>query len=159
MSALVATPLSPADVLTVVVRDAVDTDWAYIEDSWAGSLRNNRYDGGDDDESFRPSDEPPPPRGWYQKIAQRVRELRTRGARFLVACDPSDQNQIIGWACFEKPIIHYVMVKVYFRGQGVARQLIAPLADQKTLWCSAWTRACTQINRTHPNILRKVLPC
>lgn len=155
MSALAAMPQPQPDVLTVVIRDAGGSDWPFIKDSWASSLRGNKRSDGDD---LTPTDAPLA-HGWYRKIKERVSGLRMRGATFLVACDPTDTSQIIGWVCFEKPVLHYVFVKIYFRGQGIARQLIAPMADQKTLLCSAWTGVCSKISRSHPGILRKVLPC
>lgn len=145
MSALVEMPQEQPDVLTVVIRDAEATDWPYIEDSWEKSLARAQRE--------------TPSRGWYDRLRLRIARLRERGARFLVASDPADKSQILGWACIERPVVHYVFVKLYFREQGIARQLTSGLADQPVLLCSEWTPTVSKIARRHPNLLRKVLPC
>lgn len=145
MSAHAATLSSPPpDVLTILVRPVTENDWPYIKDSWRTTLAL--------------AHNVPQNRGWRSKISMRIDRLFERGATFLVACDPDDHTHILGWACFEKPLIHYVLVKHVYRGQGIARQLLSAFADQAIIYCSEWTSYVTAIHRTH-TFLRKVLPC
>lgn len=143
MSAIAVT-VDP-DVLTVTVRDVRETDWPFIQSSWRIS-RVSVLD-------------KVPNSAWYSRMKQRFAGLVSRGAKFVVACDPEDQDQILGWACYEKPILHYAYVKGYFRGQGIARQLLAAFADQPLVWCSDWTPVVSEIQKRHPRILKRVLPC
>lgn len=128
MSANVATP---SDVLTVDFRPAGADDWAYITDSWARSSHTRS-----------------------SQIRHRIDRLRRRKATFLIACDPQERRQILGWACLEKPVLHYIFVKLPFRNQGIARQLLSSLADQRIILCTGWTSDARKIARKHPIIRR-----
>lgn len=50
------------------------------------------------------------------------RMLAAHGA--LVACSPSDDTVIMGWACLGGGGLHYVYVRHLYRNQGVATSLI-----------------------------------
>lgn len=133
-----------AEILPVAVRDANENDWPFITDSWEKSLVHNQR--------ARPS------RGWYDRLHLRIARLRERGATFKVAFNPRDPGQILGWVCYELPVVHYVFVKQYFRENGVARQLLASFAPYQTVLCSEWTPVLNKISKTH-SFIRKVLPC
>lgn len=132
------------DVLPVAVREANENDWPFITDSWEKSLSHNQRE--------RPN------RGWYDRLHLRIERLRERGATFKVAYNRNDPGQILGWACFEKPVVHYVFIKQYFRECGVARQLLADFASLRTVLCSEWVPVLNKIAKKHV-FLRKVLPC
>lgn len=130
------------DILTVKVRPTVKTDWPYIIGSWAGSLKRDHSRSA---------------KSLEQSIGERLIKLMARGATFLTACDPDNEGQILGWCCFEKPLIHYVFVKFYYRGQGIARQMLAELADCRLVYCTDWTDDATAVAKRHP-FLRKAKP-
>lgn len=137
---------APVDVLTVVIRDVEPGDWPFIDDSWVRSL------------AFCQRERPA--RGWFDRLHLRIARLKERGAKFKIAVDPDDRDQILGWACAEKPVVHYCFVKLPFREQGIARQLLAELdmADSRHVLCSEWTTYASKIDRRHPGVLRRILP-
>lgn len=55
-----------------------------------------------------------------------VREILARGAALLVACMPDDPETILGWACTEDGVVHYVFTKRDVRRVGIAKALLAP---------------------------------
>ncbi len=54
--------------------------------------------------------------------------LAREGVRLLVACDPQDENTILGWAVLEPGVLHYVFVKEGVRRLGIGTALIASLS-------------------------------
>jgi GNAT superfamily N-acetyltransferase len=64
-----------------------------------------------------------------------------------IACNPADNDQILGWACIERDIncCHFVAVLQPFRRQGIARTLLAGLREP--IRCSHWTSQCEGIQR------------
>ncbi len=129
------------EILEVDIYAASVNDWPYIEDSWVRSTfyntriaRRAHFD--------------------RTKILNRIALLRGAGAIFNVAT--ADKN-ILGWACFEVPVLHYVFVKEYYREQGIARQLLAPFGSQKVIWCSSWAPLVAKIAKEH-KYLRNTSP-
>ena len=56
-----------------------------------------------------------------------IRDILARsGTALLVACHPDDPEPILGWACSENGVLHYVFVKKDVRRVGVASALLAP---------------------------------
>jgi len=78
-------------------------------------------------------------------------------AKFVLAVDPEDAQHILGWLCHEGPSVHYVYVKSTYRGQGLARSLLAAagLGNASALYASHWTPAVNAIGAKYP-ILRCV---
>ena len=55
-----------------------------------------------------------------------IRDLLARAA-VLVACAEDDPDVIVGWSCTGPgDVVHYGWVKARFRGNGIARALLAP---------------------------------
>jgi hypothetical protein len=52
-------------------------------------------------------------------------QLLARGMKVVMAVNPSDPDQIIGWIAFEPGLLHFVFVKDILRRSGVAKQLMA----------------------------------
>jgi GNAT superfamily N-acetyltransferase len=80
---------------------------SYYRSPWAGVVPNNRY----------------------QEITREaVKQLRDRGAVFLVAARRDDPDQVLGWICFEAlddgRVVHYLYVKPGTRRMGVASELL-----------------------------------
>lgn len=58
-----------------------------------------------------------------------------------VAVDPEDSTLILGWIWYAHPhFLHYIYIREPFRGEGLALQLLSPLATQSKIFCSHWTR-------------------
>ena len=69
--------------------------------------------------------------GIYNHIIDRILER----SYVLIACDPTNSSEIMGWVCFEKVnddvnthltknvIVHYIYVKEPFRHFGIAHKL------------------------------------
>lgn len=57
-----------------------------------------------------------------------------------VACNPEDEDQIYGWACSNGTALHYVYVKMTFRGNGIAGALVREAVPG---WASVTTPVTT----------------
>jgi ribosomal protein S18 acetylase RimI-like enzyme len=69
----------------------------------------------------------------YTVTQRRVAELVLERARTLIGCAPDDEAAIYGWVCGEtqpsRIVLHYVWVKAFCRGQGVASRLLAEFLE------------------------------
>lgn len=45
-------------------------------------------------------------------------------SRIMIACSAEDEDQIFGWVCYEKGLLHYIYVKTTFRNMGIGRRLL-----------------------------------
>lgn len=104
----------------VVIRPAEADDFALVFGSWCSSYE--RYSRLADYVRHYVGQNPT---RVIDRIAKRIVE---RGARVDVASWADDPMVILGWACSEGQVLHYVWVRRDFRGQGIARQLVSPLA-------------------------------
>ena len=60
----------------------------------------------------------------YKRTQAMAIDLALASSEVLVACDPTDEDVVIGWICFRRPnVLHYVHVKHDFRGNGLGRAL------------------------------------
>lgn len=132
--------MTPQDVLTASTRSATRQDLPFIFDSYwrsyieyAGRPKNTQL----------------------QRLRDRMSLLWLR-ATFIVATDPSDTEQILGWICFEGSVVHYVYVKSAFRRQGIARTLFAAAGLTSAVNCTHWTAAASEISARHEGVLRCV---
>jgi RimJ/RimL family protein N-acetyltransferase len=97
------------------IRIAKDSDQAFIIDAWKRSFEGAPAVRGADREHYR------------QEMTRAIRRLLDR-ATVRVACDPKDEDTIVGFCAFTSPDpdhaeLHYVYVKRDFRGIGVMREL------------------------------------
>lgn len=102
------------------VRDGRESDLGFITNSWRESL----YIGAP---AVQQSD-----REHYKREMGRVFSKLLPTATVRVACDPSDEDTLLGFAVATGPELHYVYVrggdeKVSMRKLGVARKLIESL--------------------------------
>lgn len=102
-------------MIDILLRAPNNQDGSFILDSW---VRENReqYPNNLVDKSL-----------FYTEEKKIVKILITKSL-ILIACNPDDTDQIYGYLVFEKiediPIIHFLYVKLLFRENGVAKQLI-----------------------------------
>jgi hypothetical protein len=60
-----------------------------------------------------------------------VEKLLHRG-KTLVACTPEDPDTIIGWVCYEGPVLHYAWVKEPYRYSGMLTTILENLVLKET---------------------------
>lgn len=110
-----------------------DSDWPYIAKTWILGTTKGPVQGA--------------------RMSKRVNALRARGAWFLVACDPTNLDLILGWMAgeriwidndldgFRPEVLHYLYTKRQYRRQGVARSLLAvsDLASNTHILCTHWS--------------------
>jgi hypothetical protein len=128
------------------VRPARAEDIPFIFDNWLEGYRDAVV-----------------PRGgardrYYRQQRRRLTMLWNRGARFLVAVDPTEPDFLYGFICAELPLLHYVCVKKPFRGNGVALQLLAAagLGGASPLLVTHWTGVCDKLAIKRPALLKYV---
>jgi hypothetical protein len=131
--------------LEISIRSVRDSDWNFILSSWK--------------QSYRDSEPMVPNHIYFAEMHARIEHLKQGGARFLVACDPNDQDFIVGWLC-DTPdgALHYVYVRQSMRLADVAKRLSAQKMRARmgggSIVCTHWTKASEEINKKHPGVLR-----
>ena len=123
----------PLEPLVVEIRDATEADQPFIFDSWRHVYR------------FRK------PRRWddytYQDfMTDRMNRLFKRAVT-KVAHFPDHPDDLVGWACAEPPLLHYIFVKKVYQGQGVARLLLAHVGiiGHQNVYCTHWAPRQNQV--------------
>ena len=94
----------------------------FVIDTWIRSYRKSPYSKGIPTQIYYP----------YQRA---IIESLIDQSQTLVASNINDEDQLIGYICFEKttpPILHYLYVKKIFRRLGVAKQMLKQI-DQGDL--------------------------
>lgn len=79
----------------------------------------------------------------------------TEKHRLDVAVDPDNDDTILGYSWTGDGTLYYVYARELFRGQGIALQLLAPLASHSTIICPHWTRDFSKFAEGHP-IYRRI---
>lgn len=101
-------PFVPADFK--LVMDSWSKSWR--ESPWAGAIPNNRF---------------------HAVFTDAVAQLVERGAQFVVLCAAANEDQIIGWACYELvrdgTALHYLYVKDPFRRRGLGAELVQAVKE------------------------------
>lgn len=97
------------------IRPAREGDMAFVVDAWKRSFEGAPAVRGADREHYR------------VEMTCAIRRLCSR-AEVRIACDPTDEDTIVGFAAFtrtgETAELHYIYVKKDFRGSGHARELL-----------------------------------
>jgi len=88
------------------------TDEDFVFSSWLSSWRNSKWAGVIPNHLFAD----------VTRVA--VNQLLGRGAKVLMATNPDDPQQLLGYVCFEPGVIHYCFTKDVVRGLGVATALL-----------------------------------
>jgi hypothetical protein len=113
-----AAALQQTPALEVAFRHMGPGDEALVRDSWVRTFR------------YGPLRQGVPEQRYFTDQRNRISRLLERGAQVLLAINPEDASQVLGWACFEKregaDVLHYLYVKSIFRRDfGIARRLLA----------------------------------
>ena len=123
--------------LDVKLRELKDSDRAFVLNSWKESYR------------WAPEIRWVPNHAYFHEMNRRVEDLLKRG-NVLVACNPVDDDHIVGWCCTEGSTLHYVYVKTPIRGEGYAMGLIkAAGVNLDSVACTHWTEHCERFARKH----------
>ena len=89
------------------VREATKDDVNFVVSTWVRS-------------SEKPSGVPIDV--WFANVRRLARHHAATG-RILVACSPSSEGTILGWACGAGDAVAHVYVRHDFRGRGMGRAL------------------------------------
>ena len=88
---------------------------AFVVDAWKRSFED------------APSVKGCEPEHYKAEMTRAIRRLCAHGT-VRIACDPTDEDAIVGFAAFTGPELHYVYVKQPFRKMGIARMLLDGVA-------------------------------
>lgn len=102
--------------ISVAIRKPTQEDIARIIRQWNTSYRNSRWAGVIPNNLFRSVN------------TEQIRQVLSRGAQILVACNSAQPEIILGFLCYEHTprdrILHYCFVRSYYREAGIARLLM-----------------------------------
>lgn len=99
------------------IRPMLDTDLNFVLSTWLKSYYEEQKRNGSKGVIY-PKDDV-----FFQGHQAKIKEI-LKTAECSIATAPDDDSQILGWACFEKGIVHYIYVKQVFRKLGVAKRLM-----------------------------------
>ena len=125
-----------------IFRPYAPSDLNFLQNSWGSSFYMFS-----DIRHFIPPDV-------FHKYHRPIREniLNSAQATVIIACAKSDPDLILGWICVEKPsnfkglLLHFIYIKQAFRGQGIARDLMAKsIGEIKPVIFSCLTRKAAKI--------------
>jgi GNAT superfamily N-acetyltransferase len=101
--------------LPITYREGKPSDYAHIVITWTQSALGSNFAAGIRKNTFIDH---------HKKMVQRTVETQ----QILIACDPTDPDLIIGYVVYSgsdaRPVVHYVHVKVRFRGFGIGTALL-----------------------------------
>ncbi len=144
-----------------IIRQRRLEDIPLIKNSWRMSFLDYRRD---EDHPGHGFINPNPTVLWatakhyHANMGKRMRRLLSQ-ADFLVACDPDDQDELMGWVCYGPGVLHYVYVKEAYRRNGLGKELVASTRqDLSTVEVTHWTRVVAQLGlsvRYNPDLLHE----
>jgi hypothetical protein len=126
------------------------TDKKFVTSSWVGSWHGSKWAG------VMPNDLT------YKIHFVVIDRLLANGMKILMAVNPDNRDQILGFLAYEPDVVHYCFVKSLFRHQGVASFLLAsanfdrsgPLLASFKTTDSKWLSATRRISHK-PQLVRK----
>jgi len=106
--------------VNVTVRDAeTPEDWGFIRRSWLSTY----HSGGP---AVQGSD-----RAHYEAQMSKLFAIVAQRARALVACDPMDASNVLGFIVYEGDALWFIYVVREMRGFGISRQLLCGIPIRK----------------------------
>ncbi len=105
----------------IVIREAHINDMPFIYNSWLISYGSSSGLHISKDLYFREQ----------QRLIEKL--VGNPQVECLVACLPEYENQILGWVCRDRSIIHYMYVKHPYRKLGIGRTMLNVLGSVKFL--------------------------
>lgn len=127
------------------IRKAKSKDVAYITNSWLHSYRHSVRNKG------------VPKKEYYYYHHKKLEDVLPR-ATTLVLVNENDPDQILGYICYERAsndviVIHYIMLKGIFRGNGLLWSLLDILEEHEKPKYVLYThdsKPWHDITRSHP---------
>jgi len=131
--------------LPIKIRELRDGDVSFILATWKTTLREAQ------EYKWVPK------AAYFAEVNRRLdplveRSLKVGDPMIMIACSPFDDDQIVGWLCFDKAV-HYCFVKEPFRQQQVASRMMIHtgfLKEGLEIPCTHWSRALERIAETYP---------
>ncbi len=120
--------------LPIRIRRVRDTDLGFVVDTWRQSFCNDSY-------LFKFN------RDLYFRLMGLHANACIRAGVVDVACDPSDEDTVLGWAARTGKTLHYVYVREALRRHGVARQLIGDGIELYSFSTGAFVKRCKPAER------------
>ena len=122
------------------LRPYRESDLNFIQNSWGTSY----YKGADYVLFMSPKEF----HAQHRPIRDKI--LKKPSAVAIVACDPNDEDLILGWILVEKPpteglILHYLYVKEAFKGEGISEELIKKALPDRPIFVSHMTDKARKI--------------
>ncbi len=100
----------------IIIRNARQQDMDRVVRQWLTSFRNSPWAG------------PIPNNLYFSVYSETIRQLLTRGAKVLVACNADKPDHLVGFVCTEHTprdnILHYVFIRPMYRENGIASLLL-----------------------------------
>ena len=93
----------------IPVRPFRQSDRAFIDNAWRATLL-----------IATPDADP----GWFHAEMTRVLDRLFRTATCIVACDPKDEDELLGFACMTGPELHYTYVVGPMRRSGLVPAML-----------------------------------
>jgi hypothetical protein len=103
----------PAQRIPVALRAMRPSDEPFVYAAWIGSYRTSAQAGVVPNHLF------------YAVTKAAVKQLLARGMRVVLAVNPDDDDQLLGFVAYEPGVLHYIFVKDLVRRCGVATALLA----------------------------------
>ena len=114
--------------LPIICRFPIDEDLPFIYSSWIRSFGNMHINEALD-------------RNWYALAQHLVIGWIFKDAEIIVACNPEDSRQIVGYIVYKDRTLHYVYVKNVFRGKHAGTNLMKEAFQNfsEPIFVSHWT--------------------
>ena len=97
----------------IKIRLGKPEDIPFINNTWLYSLYNGSQYSNMEKDTF------------MREYRQTIGTLMSKpGVTVTVACLQDDENVIVGWACWESDILHFIYMKKMWRRNGIHFQLI-----------------------------------
>ena len=100
----------------IKIRDVTEVDWSFIRKAWRETFQHGSLTvlGADKEHYF--------------EEMTRLFAAIVPHASARIACDSSDDDVRVGFACWTGEVLHYVYVQRDFRGNGIVPDLLDNLA-------------------------------
>jgi GNAT superfamily N-acetyltransferase len=109
--------LVTGSMIEIKIRPYSSADTSFVMDSWLKSYRLNSFDN---------AVVSVPPSIYFAKHRNLIASAIDR-CDVLVATPSDADDTILGWACMDREVLHYVYVKERFKRWGVASRLLERL--------------------------------
>lgn len=111
------------------------SDASFVYSAWINSYKDSERAGIIPDHVF------------YGVTKTVVNSLMARGMQIILAVNPDDDDQLVGFIAYEPSVLHYCFVKDIFRRTGVAKALLEFADLGNPTACTFWTSDAKYLER------------